>query len=337
MNIITIDTGTTNTRVYLWRDDLCLDHEKRSVGVRNTSIDGNNNKIISAIGSAYSELIDRNNLHDSDVDLILASGMITSNLGLVDLPHLVAPVGLDEFSKSITSKRFDLISRSNPIYFIPGVKNIDFFDSVNLHRNDFMRGEEVEVIGMIPQISVDNQTIIALPGSHSKYVEIDRKGRIVSCFTTMAGEILEVVTTNTILSSSLEKSFCSDLRKESLLKGFRMSMEFGVSRSLFAVRALDIQAGEAIEELTSFSLGVVIASDVQALLGKYEQRDSESFSIVVAGHGVFSDALYLCLKDTFKNASISRHVYEEDKPLSGTGAIAVAKKSGLISGLVQGK
>jgi 2-dehydro-3-deoxygalactonokinase len=337
MNIITIDTGTTNTRVYLWRDDLCLDNEKRSVGVRNTSIDGNNSKLISAIGAAYSALLARNHLHDSDVDLILASGMITSNLGLVEIPHLVSPVGLEEFSNSITSKRFDLISRSNPVYFIPGVKNIDFFDSVNLHRNDFMRGEEVEAIGIIPQISVDNQTIIALPGSHSKYVEIDRKGRIASCFTTMAGEILEVITTNTILSSSLRKSFCSDLRKESLLNGFRMSMEFGVSRALFAVRALDIQARETIEELTSFSLGVVIASDVQALREQYIKTDSENFSIVVAGHSVFSEALYLCLKGTFKSVSISRYAYKEDEPLSGTGAIAVAKKSGLISEITQRK
>ncbi|MDK2933835.1 MAG: 2-dehydro-3-deoxygalactonokinase, partial [Clostridiales bacterium] len=38
---ITIDTGTTNTRVTLWKNQEVIDKVSREVGVRNTAIDGN--------------------------------------------------------------------------------------------------------------------------------------------------------------------------------------------------------------------------------------------------------------------------------------------------------
>ncbi|MCL6470649.1 MAG: 2-dehydro-3-deoxygalactonokinase, partial [Ralstonia sp.] len=41
MNILTIDTGTTNTRVTVWRDDVALCQAARQVGVRDTAITGN--------------------------------------------------------------------------------------------------------------------------------------------------------------------------------------------------------------------------------------------------------------------------------------------------------
>ena len=47
---ITIDGGTTNTRCILWDDRrLRIDEAKREVGVRNTAIDGSNQKLKQAV------------------------------------------------------------------------------------------------------------------------------------------------------------------------------------------------------------------------------------------------------------------------------------------------
>lgn len=89
--IITIDTGTTNTRVALFEGKNRIDQVKANVGVRDTSIDGNNLKLVNTISTAIEELKSKHSLQDSDIQAILAAGMITSNLGLHEVPHLVAP------------------------------------------------------------------------------------------------------------------------------------------------------------------------------------------------------------------------------------------------------
>lgn len=54
--IITIDTGTTNTRVALFEGKQRVDQVKANIGVRNTSIDGDNQKLIIAIAHAINQL-----------------------------------------------------------------------------------------------------------------------------------------------------------------------------------------------------------------------------------------------------------------------------------------
>ena len=45
MNILTIDTGTTNTRVTVWTDGEVVAQAARQVGVRDTAITGNTKKL----------------------------------------------------------------------------------------------------------------------------------------------------------------------------------------------------------------------------------------------------------------------------------------------------
>ena len=55
--VITIDGGTTNTRCILWngkREKVA--EAKRAVGVRNTSIDGNNEKLKNAVKECLLEV-----------------------------------------------------------------------------------------------------------------------------------------------------------------------------------------------------------------------------------------------------------------------------------------
>lgn len=90
--IITIDGGTTNTRCILWDQSRNkIAEEKRQVGVRNTAIDGNNEKLKMAVKECLDALLDKNDLTYENIRRIIASGMITSDVGIVVIPHLSAP------------------------------------------------------------------------------------------------------------------------------------------------------------------------------------------------------------------------------------------------------
>ncbi|WP_171394077.1 2-dehydro-3-deoxygalactonokinase, partial [Vibrio mediterranei] len=172
--IITIDTGTTNTRVALFDGKQRVDLVKANIGVRNTSIDGNNQQLISIIANAISQLKKTHSLQDSDIEAILAAGMITSNLGLYEVPHLVAPVSLESFANNIKSVVIPEVS-ALPIHFIPGVKNLDTENLQSVVGLDIMRGEEVEALAIVDLFNIEQGAIIALPGSHSKFVAVDSK------------------------------------------------------------------------------------------------------------------------------------------------------------------
>ena len=85
---ITIDGGTTNTRCILWNSSRQrIDEQKREVGVRNTAIDGNNSKLKNAVKECLEQLLEDHSLTYDNINHIIASGMITSDVGIVVVPH----------------------------------------------------------------------------------------------------------------------------------------------------------------------------------------------------------------------------------------------------------
>ena len=82
-------------------------------------------------------------IRESDVIRILASGMITSEFGLYELPHLTAPAGIKELHDSMAEVSFPEISPI-PFVFIRGIK----VNSDKLCDFDMMRGEETELVGI---------------------------------------------------------------------------------------------------------------------------------------------------------------------------------------------
>jgi 2-keto-3-deoxy-galactonokinase len=99
--VITVDTGTTNTRCILWNEKREKIAEKKSkVGVRNTAIDGNNGKLKAAVKECLDQLLADGKIGYGDVKGVIASGMITSNVGLVEIPHLVVPAGKEDLARA---------------------------------------------------------------------------------------------------------------------------------------------------------------------------------------------------------------------------------------------
>ena len=118
-----IDAGTTNVRVSLLDEQhQVLDVVRGDGGVRNTAIDGDNHRLCETIRDGIAALMEKYHFGAADVRFCVAYGMITSNLGLVEIPHLPAPVSFEQFQSGLVTKTFPNIAPF-PITFIPGVKN----------------------------------------------------------------------------------------------------------------------------------------------------------------------------------------------------------------------
>lgn len=260
-NYITIDGGTTNTRVSLVCDMKILDVQKYAVGAKV----GSENKILkNTVKDAVNQILSDNNLKESDITRILASGMITSEGGLCNLEHLVVPCGINELSSSMYETAIDEIS-SIPFVFVRGVKMC----GETLEDTDMMRGEETELIGLDESLRSD--CLYVMPGSHSKLVFTDSKGRISHFSTELTGELIAAVAGGTILNNSIDlKNSKPDFR--ALCNGYEYCKNHGMNSALFKVRILDKLLGKSSDEVFGFFLGVILAPEIENIINSNAKK-----------------------------------------------------------------
>ena len=213
----------------------------------------------------------------------VAYGMITSALGLLEIPHVSAPAGARELRAAMREQMFEDIAPF-PITFIPGVRN--FAGPVNLENfsdMDMMRGEEVEAIGLHRLLAPKGAAMFVLPGTHNKFVMMDGQGRIVGCMTSMSGELLDAMTHHTILSDAVGADFvgAEGYDADYARAGARECAVSGLGRAAFAGRILRTLGGEDREKVQSYLLGAVLALDVQAM--QAFAADFEAVEAYVAG------------------------------------------------------
>ena len=79
-----IDCGTTNTRIYIMDQNReILASGSRKVGVRDTSITGSRDALRQGIAELFFEILREHGIEDEKVEFAVASGMITSEIGLI--------------------------------------------------------------------------------------------------------------------------------------------------------------------------------------------------------------------------------------------------------------
>lgn len=329
MYIITIDTGTTNTRVCGWQGTRLLAEAARPVGVRDTAITGSTDTLMKGVSEAVNEVKDKSEIPADARVVYLSAGMITSNVGLCEIPHLVAPAGLRELADGMTAGHLPDIT-GEPIWFVPGVRN--HRNSValeNVDQMDMMRGEETEAIGVLTSLDIRGPALIILPGSHSKFVKIDEQNRIEGCVTTIGGELLDVITRHTILASSLQHQFASDIDAPSLLQGARQCLETGLSRTCFSVRVLDMFAGLSLNQKANVLLGAVLQDDLQAVKNSQAFHCTPETHIVVCGKDTLKFAFATLIdNDPWFTGRIT--VAPENKSISAQGLLALAQRKNII-------
>lgn len=281
MNYITIDGGTTNTRISLVKNKKVIQTEKLNVGAK-VSMDSKVG-LKNGIKEAISKILSENNLSESQIECVLASGMITSEFGLCSLEHIVAPAGIVELHNSMHKTYIKEISEL-PFVFIRGVKsNCD-----NIDEADMMRGEETELMGIIS--SEYGKCIYILPGSHSKIIETDAEGRITEFSTMLTGEMIAALSRETILKDAVDLNV-SVLNSKYLLMGYDYCKEAGINKALFKVRILKNIFRCPKEEVYSFFIGVVLSGEIEQVI------KSDAKTIVLGGKAQIKNAMAEILKN----------------------------------------
>ncbi len=326
--LATVDAGTTNTRASLWSlQGVGVDAVSRNVGVRDTAIDGHNQKLRTAVRDCLAELAAKHGLGEGGLAAVYASGMITSNVGLFELPHLVAPAAKEDFIRGVRPATLPDVCRL-PINFIPGLKNMaGGVTMANLEAMDIMRGEEVEALALMEFLPAGREYLVVLPGSHSKFVRIDARGRLTGCLTSIAGELLDCLTTQSILAEAVGRAFVSaeSYRREIMLAGFAAARETSFARAAFLTRTMKMFVDPDPAHCANFLLGAVLANDVSAVRASSALRAGPEVEVVIAGREPLRSALADAFREDGRFNQVRVFVPPDNLQLSGYGAYLLAK------------
>jgi len=325
--IITLDGGTTNTRAILWQNGEIRAKAGREVGVRDTAADGNNHRLKAAVKECIQETLTAAGAKETDLTAILASGMISSNVGLAEVPHCKAPAGAAELAKAAKTVSLPDVS-SIPITIIPGVKNpVDPVDLDSFGGMDMMRGEEVETLALLEEYPKGKPYLLVLPGSHMKFVSTDAQGRILGCLTSISGELLSSITHDTIIADAVGRSFAAAETYDAdfVALGAKEAAAVGLGRTCFSARILSQFPKTAPEKLACFILGAVLQGDLTALHGCKWLGVGPDTEVVVAGKGPLRRAMAQLLETDGLFSNVHTYDGAGKPPLSALGARAVGK------------
>lgn len=271
MTVLSIDGGTTNTRLVLVRDGEILAAEKCGLGARNAVLDAS---------LSYADVLTeklRAFLAKTQImpQLAVVSGMICSEAGLAVTPYIQPPASADKLAEHATKFTLPKLSEL-PLWLVPGMRTVGRADDPT--ETDIMRGEETELLGLCGKIGDMSRAVIFLPGSHLKTVFLNADGVAVDFRTSLSGELLRAVAENTILREKLMGVYPKMPDRDRLLAGCTCAAERGVNEALFKVRIRQKFCTDTSEQLFSFLLGAVLCADVERL-----RKDGRGRRVLVGG------------------------------------------------------
>ncbi len=180
-----------------------------------------------------------------DVPIVM-SGMVGSRQGWVEAPYVPCPAGFAEIAGALKEVKWN----ARRAWIVPG---LSCRDASGVH--DVMRGEEVQVLG------AEQEGLICLPGTHSKWVEVER-GRIVRFSTHMTGEVYAVLKQHSILGRMMEQGKPD---AGAFAEGVKRSGEAGgLLHHLFGVRTRGLMGELDPAASASYLSGILIGHELRA-------------------------------------------------------------------------
>ncbi|WP_407571674.1 2-dehydro-3-deoxygalactonokinase [Deinococcus altitudinis] len=269
-----IDSGTTRTRLRVWQDGRVVWESGRQVGAARTASEGTG-----PLTLVLGELLEAARQH-ATLRAVIASGMITSNVGLFEVPHLPAPASYEALAAGICRSELPGLGE---IFFIPGVKTLPGDHENVRHENvygDVLRGEEVEVVGLRELLGLHGEVSFVHYGSHHKLIRTDDRG-LLGSLTTLGGELLGAVLGHTLLASGTAAlGTLGPLDLDWWGRGWAAAEQGGFARAAFSGRLAGQLLGAAPEQVTAFLLGAAAQQDACLLEG--------SAPLVLYGHASFT-------------------------------------------------
>ncbi|WP_147613356.1 2-dehydro-3-deoxygalactonokinase [Treponema pectinovorum] len=275
------DSGTTNTRMYVFNDkgELVFKSEK-TVGSKDAALSGDRDLLPRELHHLLENCCVESKIDWKDVGEIWMSGMITSPNGIVEVPHITVPVDLHKLAQNV----FVLYEKKffkKEIHFIPGIKSLPAeckITAENVDKINNMRGEETEICGIMSSFSASKGNFIfVLPGSHTQVAAV-KNGSIVNIVSTITGELFKALKSQTILASSLEGEY-EKIDTEMVRLGYRNLQNYGFNRAIYIARSLLLFTDSTAEQRHSYLEGVLNGGVLQAIsaaFGFKSKSDTDS-------------------------------------------------------------
>ena len=330
-----IDCGTTMTRIYIVDENQqIIASGRKKVGVRDTSITGSRDTLRSGVTELFFEVLEENRIPDKQVEFAIASGMITSEVGLIEIPHLVAPVGLHQLSEGIQEVNDPaVLPIRRPVYFVRGVRNHypENARAQDLRQVDFMRGEEVQCIGIMRSRDLPYPCNLVALSSHTKIMHINRQAQIEASFTTISGQFYEAIVNSTNIGKSIipvegeEEGGYSD--EELIQVATDCVRHAGLGRTMLMPRFLQVLMKTNSHERQVFIDAAIAADDLNTFREAREQGYGADYYLLY-GHESRCKMYTYMLRQEFGSHLTVESIYDKEEldQLTVTGSIAVALK-----------
>jgi len=261
-SIIGINWGSSNLRAYLiGADGQIRDAYEAPAGVTTLDRDG-----MAAAADAI-------RARWPNAGHAYAAGMIGSNVGWVDAGYVECPAGAATVAQSLVRTQIGGLSLS----IVPGMACVRPIDGAP----DVMRGEETELLGLLRGGNVDPDAIVALPGTHTKWIQLS-EGRVESFMTSMSGELFDRLASGGLLASVLEgpgepgPAFAEGVRAAA-------NGTLGLGALLFGVRARMIRGALPRDQTSSYLRGLLAGAEIADALALFPALGSASVPLVGSG------------------------------------------------------
>lgn len=272
--LIGIDWGTTSLRIRLF-DPLKIKIIDQVVSDQGTatlfnswqqtnpgSLDHDNrvSYFLKHIQNQITKLSDHNQMNLEGIPIII-SGMASSNIGMMELPYAELPFSIYG-DHAIVQKFASSPLFNHPVFLLSGVRACD----------EVMRGEETQLVGIadeLESLGCTDNTVVILPGTHSKHVYINDK-EITKIETYVTGELFANLITNGLLKDAVEAK-TQGLNPgdwKSFREGIDDSAKSNILNTLFKVRTNKLFDRYSKQENYQYLSGLLIGYEIRSLQKK---------------------------------------------------------------------
>ncbi|MEJ5067775.1 2-dehydro-3-deoxygalactonokinase [Enterobacter sp. MYb186] len=329
---VVIDSGSSATRIYLLKfsDTRVIDKVIITEGVNSTLTSGSRDILRQSMANGVKQLLARNGLAENDIAFIIASGMITSNLGLHEVPHRIAPASIAELAQhTVKFAENELLALSIPVILIPGIKNDTTPSWANLRGIDLMRGEETQAAGILlgyqPRLPC---TLIEL-GSTTKLISINEQGQIAGSITSLSGQIYAAIVKQTFVSSSVTTSAeepAEEIDRDIIDAACRSVADSGFLRTVLMTRFLQFSFPTTASQRKLFLESAMAGDDVKLFADAQQQGFNFDGDVFLIGNARRCEIYQHVIQQQLNIDNPLRIISDEEQIdlLAITGASAIA-------------
>lgn len=263
---LSCDWGTSFFRLRLIQFERLnvIAEEKNDRGIANTFRQWKDEGAVAEKRRAFFQAVISENIQilskRLDLDLtgipVIISGMISSSIGMIELPYKETPAAIDGSDLSI--KKLAIEEGDHEFIIVSGIKT----------DRDVIRGEETKVVGcafFLPDTK--SEKLLIFTGTHPKHVTIQNQ-HIVNIKTYMTGEFFSLLGNYSVLAASIKatKDFYKQANQESFEAGVKDSLNSNLLHSAFWVRTNDILRNIPAENNFYYLSGLLIGTELKGLL-----------------------------------------------------------------------